>query len=252
RRRSRGPQHHGPVDRGCESGRHHRRMGRGAARSLRAIPRTDRRRTRGTSGFGRSRRCALRRRARLAEARPPHQVPGWQTRPRRPLQRCRADRGRRPRRRDGGRVPGHPLHPCADHRRRPKILVGKPGLDGHSNGAEQIAVRARDAGMQVVYEGIRLTPEEIVEAARAKKAHVIGLSVLSGSHMPLVEDIVDRMKKEGLDIPVVVGGIIPPEDAEQLEQAGVAAVYTPKDFELNRIMSDVVRIVEAANGATNT
>ena len=128
--------------------------------------------------------------------------------------------------------------------RRLTFLVGKPGLDGHSNGAEQIAVRARDAGMQVVYEGIRLTPEEIVAAAREKKAHVIGLSVLSGSHMPLVQDVVARMKKEGLDVPVVVGGIIPPEDAEVLEKSGVAAVYTPKDFELNRIMSDVVRIVD--------
>jgi (2R)-ethylmalonyl-CoA mutase len=135
--------------------------------------------------------------------------------------------------------------------RRLTFLVGKPGLDGHSNGAEQIAVRARDAGMQVIYEGIRLTPEEIVDIARKEKVHVIGLSVLSGSHMPLVEDVVGRMKKEGLDVPVVVGGIIPPEDAAALEKAGVAAVYTPKDFELNRIMSDVVRIVERKNGATN-
>src|ERR1043165_6279896 len=135
--------------------------------------------------------------------------------------------------------------------RRLTFLVGKPGLDGHSNGAEQIAVRARDAGMQVVYEGIRLTPEEIVDAARKEKAHVIGLSVLSGSHLPLVEDVVCRMKEAGLDVPVVVGVIIPPEDAAELEKAGIAAVYTPKDFELNRILSDVVRIVERANGATN-
>ncbi|HEY6858910.1 MAG TPA: methylmalonyl-CoA mutase family protein, partial [Pseudolabrys sp.] len=135
--------------------------------------------------------------------------------------------------------------------RRLTFLVGKPGLDGHSNGAEQIAVRARDAGMQVVYEGIRLTPEEIVDAARKQKAHVVGLSVLSGSHLPLVEDVVGRMKQAGLDVPVVVGGIIPPEDAEELEKVGVAAVYTPKDFELNRIMSDVVRIVERAKGANN-
>jgi len=135
--------------------------------------------------------------------------------------------------------------------RRLTFLVGKPGLDGHSNGAEQIAVRARDAGMQVVYEGIRLTPEEIVDAARKEKAHVIGLSVLSGSHLPLVEDVVHRMKRAGLDVPVIVGGIIPPEDAAELEKAGVAAVYTPKDFELNRIMSDVVRIVERASGVTN-
>jgi (2R)-ethylmalonyl-CoA mutase len=112
-------------------------------------------------------------------------------------------------------------------------------------------VRARDAGMRVVYEGIRLTPEEIVEAARKEQAHVIGLSVLSGSHLPLVEDIVGRMKEAGLDVPVVVGGIIPREDATALEKSGIAAVYTPKDFELNRIMSDLVRIVERANGAND-
>ncbi len=135
--------------------------------------------------------------------------------------------------------------------RRLTFLVGKPGLDGHSNGAEQIAVRARDAGMQVVYEGIRLTPEEIVDAARKEKAHVIGLSVLSGSHLPLVHDVAHRMQKAGLKVPLVVGGIIPPEDAAALERSGVAAVYTPKDFELNRIMSDVVRIVEHANSASN-
>jgi (2R)-ethylmalonyl-CoA mutase len=130
--------------------------------------------------------------------------------------------------------------------RRLTFLVGKPGLDGHSNGAEQIAVRARDAGMQVIYQGIRLTPEEIVEAALDQKVHVVGLSILSGSHMPLVKDVVSRLKEAGIDdVPVVVGGIIPPEDAHELEQAGVAAVYTPKDFELNRIMSDLVRIVES-------
>jgi ethylmalonyl-CoA mutase len=129
--------------------------------------------------------------------------------------------------------------------RRLKFVVGKPGLDGHSNGAEQIAVRARDAGMDVVYQGIRLTPEEIVEVAREQGAHVVGLSILSGSHLPLVQDVVARMKSAGLDdVPVVVGGIIPPEDARALQQAGVAAVYTPKDFELNRIMADIVRIVD--------
>ena len=129
--------------------------------------------------------------------------------------------------------------------RRLKFVLGKPGLDGHSNGAEQIAVRARDAGMDVVYEGIRLTPAEIVEAAREQRAHVVGLSILSGSHVPLVKDVVARMKTAGLDgVPVVVGGIIPPEDAQALQQAGVAAVYTPKDFELNRIMADIVRIVD--------
>jgi ethylmalonyl-CoA mutase len=134
--------------------------------------------------------------------------------------------------------------------RRPKILVGKPGLDGHSNGAEQVAVRARDAGMEVVYDGIRLTPAEIVDAARAKDVHVVGLSILSGSHMPLVKDVVARLRDAGLDgVPVVVGGIIPPDDAAELKQAGVAAVYTPKDFELNLVMSDVLRIVERSKEA---
>jgi (2R)-ethylmalonyl-CoA mutase len=131
--------------------------------------------------------------------------------------------------------------------RRLKFLVGKPGLDGHSNGAEQIAARARDAGMDVVYDGIRLTPAEIVKAAANEDVHVVGLSILSGSHLPLVKDVVTRMKDAGLDgVPVVVGGIIPPEDASALRAAGVAAVYTPKDFELNRIMADVVRIVETS------
>ncbi|MGB7034846.1 MAG: protein meaA [Xanthobacteraceae bacterium] len=134
--------------------------------------------------------------------------------------------------------------------RRLKFLVGKPGLDGHSNGAEQIAVRARDAGMEVVYDGIRLTPEAIVSAAAEKDVHVIGLSILSGSHMPLVRDVVARMKEAGLaDVPVVVGGIIPKEDADALKSSGVAEVYTPKDFELNRIMSDLCRIVESAAAA---
>ena len=130
--------------------------------------------------------------------------------------------------------------------RRIKFLVGKPGLDGHSNGAEQIAVRARDAGMEVVYEGIRLTPAEIVNAALEEGVHVVGLSILSGSHVPLVKDIVARMREAGLDdVPLVVGGIIPPEDERLLKAAGVAAVYTPKHFELNRIMADIVRIVDA-------
>jgi (2R)-ethylmalonyl-CoA mutase len=134
--------------------------------------------------------------------------------------------------------------------RRLKFLVGKPGLDGHSNGAEQIAARARDAGMEVVYDGIRLTAEAIVAAAAEKRVHVVGLSILSGSHMPLVYDVVARMKEAGLDdVPVVVGGIIPPQDASVLKSAGVAEVYTPKDFELNRIMSDLVRIVEGATDA---
>src|SRR5271170_2005162 len=134
--------------------------------------------------------------------------------------------------------------------RRPKILVGKPGLDGHSNGAEQVAVRARDSGMDVVYEGIRLTPEQIASSARAKDVHVVGLSILSGSHMGLVKDVVTRLRDAGLDgVPVVVGGIIPPDDAAELRESGVAAVYTPKDFELNQVMSDVLRIVERSKEA---
>lgn len=130
--------------------------------------------------------------------------------------------------------------------RRLKFLVGKPGLDGHSNGAEQIAVRARDAGMEVVYEGIRLTPAEIVNAALEEGVHVVGLSILSGSHVPLVRDVMSRMRSEGLDVPVIVGGIIPPEDENVLKQCGVAAIYTPKNYELNRILSDIVRVVDAS------
>jgi (2R)-ethylmalonyl-CoA mutase len=129
--------------------------------------------------------------------------------------------------------------------RRLKFLVGKPGLDGHSNGAEQIAVRARDCGMEVVYEGIRLTPAQIVRAAVDESAHVVGLSILSGSHVPLVEEVMVRMRKEGIgEVPVVVGGIIPPEDARVLKGFGVAAVYTPKDFQLTDIMADIVRLAE--------
>ena len=128
--------------------------------------------------------------------------------------------------------------------RRLKFLVGKPGLDGHSNGAEQIAVRARDCGMEVVYEGIRLTPAEIVNAALEEGVHVVGLSILSGSHLALVRDVMERMKAAGLeDVPVVVGGIIPPDDEIALKAMGVTAVYTPKDFQLTDIMADIVRIV---------
>ena len=131
--------------------------------------------------------------------------------------------------------------------RRLKLLVGKPGLDGHSNGAEQIAVRARDCGFEVVYEGIRLTPAEIVNAALEEGVHVVGLSILSGSHVPLVRDVLERMRKEGLDdVPVIVGGIIPPEDETQLKAMGVTAVYTPKNFDLTAIMADIVRIAEGA------
>ena len=129
--------------------------------------------------------------------------------------------------------------------RRIKMLVGKPGLDGHSNGAEQIALRARDTGFEVVYEGIRLTPEQIVNAALDEGVHVVGLSILSGSHLPLVTEIIERMRAADLsDVPVVVGGIIPPEDAEKLVANGVARVYTPKDFDLNAIMNDILAIVE--------
>ena len=120
--------------------------------------------------------------------------------------------------------------------------MGKPGLDGHSNGAEQIAARARDCGMDIAYEGIRLTPAEIVAAARDEAPHVIGLSILSGSHIPLVKDLMARLTAEGLNIPVVVGGIIPDDDAARLLAFGVSKVYTPKDFELNRIMFDIVAL----------
>ena len=131
--------------------------------------------------------------------------------------------------------------------RRLKFLVGKPGLDGHSNGAEQIAVRARDCGMDIAYEGIRLTPEQLVAAALEDQAHVVGLSILSGSHLPLVEDLIERMRDAGLgDTPVIVGGIIPDDDAERLRAIGVARVYTPKDFELNTIMADIVALADPA------
>ncbi|MEM6565021.1 MAG: protein meaA [Pseudomonadota bacterium] len=129
--------------------------------------------------------------------------------------------------------------------RRLKFLVGKPGLDGHSNGAEQIAVRARDCGMDISYEGIRLTPSEIVSAALEDQAHVVGLSILSGSHIPLVEDLMHQMRDAGLsDVPVIVGGIIPDADADRLRAMGVARVYTPKDFELNTIMMDIVSLAD--------
>jgi len=129
--------------------------------------------------------------------------------------------------------------------RRPKMLVGKPGLDGHSNGAEQIAVRARDAGFDVVYEGIRLTPDEIVQAALEEGVHVIGLSILSGSHVVLVQDVLAGLAREGIaDVPVVVGGIIPDDDAATLKAAGVARVFTPKNFDLNVIMGDIVTVIE--------
>jgi (2R)-ethylmalonyl-CoA mutase len=125
-----------------------------------------------------------------------------------------------------------------------RLLLGKPGLDGHSNGAEQIAARARDCGMEITYDGIRLTPQEIVSAAAEKQPDVIGLSILSGSHIPLIRETLDLMRDANLTQPLVVGGIIPDEDAKQLRAMGVAQVYTPKDFQLNRIMLDLVALAD--------
>jgi (2R)-ethylmalonyl-CoA mutase len=134
---------------------------------------------------------------------------------------------------------GHPI----------KILVGKPGLDGHSNGAEQIALRARDVGMEVIYQGIRLTPAEIATSALQEDVDVVGLSILSGSHLELIPEVVRLLNDEGLDIPVVVGGIIPVADAKRLREAGVAGVYTPKDFDVNKIMSEIVELVGERSAA---
>jgi (2R)-ethylmalonyl-CoA mutase len=131
----------------------------------------------------------------------------------------------------------------------PRLLVAKPGLDGHSNGAEQIAVAARDAGFEVIYQGIRLTPAQIVAAARDEDVDIVGLSILSGSHMELVPDILDRLRAAGVDAAVVVGGIIPPDDAEVLRGKGVASVYTPKDFSFGRIMEDLVALAERHRAA---
>jgi (2R)-ethylmalonyl-CoA mutase len=132
--------------------------------------------------------------------------------------------------------------------RRVKILVGKPGLDGHSNGAEQVAVRARDAGLDVVYEGIRLTPSQIAKSAVDEGVHVVGLSILSGSHMELIPDVIRELEEAGVDVPVVVGGIIPVADERKLLEAGVARVYTPKDFQVTNIMGDIVDLVAERNG----
>jgi len=143
------------------------------------------------------------------------------------------------------------VHRLADQLGRPlKILIGKPGLDGHSNGAEQIAVKARDVGMEVVYDGIRLAPGEIAASARDEGVHLVGLSILSGSHCVLVIDVLEKLREAGLgDLPVVIGGIIPEDDAEKLRKAGVRRVYTPKDFDLTRIMSDIVDVVEESGPA---
>jgi (2R)-ethylmalonyl-CoA mutase len=133
--------------------------------------------------------------------------------------------------------------------RRLKLLVGKPGLDGHSNGAEQIAVRARDAGMDVVYEGIRLTPSQIATSAAQEGVHVVGLSILSGSHRELIPSVLEALKDAGAgEVPVVVGGIIPDADSAWLREAGVAAVYTPKDWDLSRMIRDIVALVAQRNG----
>ena len=129
----------------------------------------------------------------------------------------------------------------------PKLLVAKPGLDGHSNGAEQIAVAARDAGFEVVYQGIRLSPDEIVAAARDEDVDIVGISILSGSHLSLVPRVVEGLRAAGVEAKVVVGGIVPPEDAQYLREHGVAAVYTPKDFSLGAIMSDLLGMVEAVS-----
>jgi (2R)-ethylmalonyl-CoA mutase len=133
---------------------------------------------------------------------------------------------------------------------RLKLLVGKPGLDGHSNGAEQIAVRARDAGIEVIYDGIRLTPAEIVRSALEQNVHCVGLSILSGSHVTLVGEVIARLKAEGrADLPVIVGGIIPPQDADRLRAAGARAIYTPKDFAINDIVAAIVETIDASASA---
>ncbi|MDP8977651.1 MAG: cobalamin-dependent protein, partial [Actinomycetota bacterium] len=131
---------------------------------------------------------------------------------------------------------------------RPRLLVAKPGLDGHSSGAEQIAVRARDAGFEVVYEGIRLTPAQIVRAALDEDVHLVGLSILSGSHTSLVPEVLAGLRGHGVDVPVAVGGIIPPADARTLRRAGVAAVYTPADYDLTRLVAELADLVAAHAG----
>jgi (2R)-ethylmalonyl-CoA mutase len=133
--------------------------------------------------------------------------------------------------------------------RPPKILVGKPGLDGHSNGAEQIAVAARDAGFEVVYQGIRLTPEDIVATARDEDVDIVGISILSGSHLDLVPRIVKGLMDNGSDALVVVGGIIPDDDAKTLREHGVTSIYTPKDYELSAIVDDLLTLIEEKESA---
>jgi (2R)-ethylmalonyl-CoA mutase len=124
----------------------------------------------------------------------------------------------------------------------PRLLVAKPGLDGHSSGAEQIAVAARDSGMEVVYSGIRLTPEQIAASARDEDPDVIGLSILSGSHLDLVPEVMSQLRKFKVDAPVIVGGIIPEDDRPRLKKLGIAAIYTPKDFDIAKIMREIAEI----------
>jgi (2R)-ethylmalonyl-CoA mutase len=126
----------------------------------------------------------------------------------------------------------------------PRLLVAKPGLDGHSNGAEQIAVAARDAGFEVVYQGIRLTPAQIAAAARDEDVDVVGISILSGSHLELVPEVIRLLREEGVDAPVVVGGIVPASDVGRLRAAGVVAIYTPKDFEISHLVEDLADLAE--------
>jgi (2R)-ethylmalonyl-CoA mutase len=142
------------------------------------------------------------------------------------------------------------LKTTSDLGERPRLLIGKPGLDGHSNGAEQIAVAARDAGMEVVYQGIRLSPAEIAAAARDEDVDVVGLSILSGSHLALVPETLAELRAAGVDAPVVVGGIIPDADRAELEAMGVARVYTPKDFRLADITTDIAELARAHRGTT--
>ena len=129
--------------------------------------------------------------------------------------------------------------------RRLKLMIGKPGLDGHSNGAEQIAVRARDCGMEIVYDGIRFEPKNIAEKAKSEDVHVIGLSILSGSHIPLVSELINEMKISELkNIPIIIGGIVPEDDVKKLKRLAVSRIYTPKDYDLNQIMLDIIKVAE--------
>ena len=202
-RRPRGQRHAGHHRPGPRR-RHHRRVGRRAARGVRRVPCPDRRRAAASAAAARTWR-------RSASA--PRSWPSARAGP-------------------------------------PRLLVAKPGLDGHSNGAEQIAVAARDAGFEVIYQGIRLTPAQIVAAALDEDVDIVGLSILSGSHLELVPDVLDRLRVAGSTAAVVVGGIIPPDDAELLIGKGVASVYTPKDYSFDHIMEDLLALAERQRAAT--